>query len=477
MKPKLLFIIGILCISMSVTAQISFTKSTIDAITSAEPYTIASGYLDDDAYLDIAIGSDVGSNVTWYQNNGDGTFAPGIILTATGPNALSYVEGLTIADLNGDGDQDIIATSYVNANVVWFENNGDDTFQAAVSISSSIAGAGAVLAVNIDNDANGYLDLVVTAYDGNSVVYFLGNGDGTFGILRYLAPVTPGTNPGAMDIADFDGDGDLDAVVALTGSGDIKLYDNRLIPDGIDGSGNVPFTAYTNTVDTGNGFLWSVQFADINDDSNLDIVKSDNFPGGSPNIAWYSNDTSGIGTTFTETTISTTTTRTAAFGVADFNNDTYNDIVVANGRATDNDFIWFTSDAVGGFGSEILIDDSSSAAFDVEIQDFDNDGDLDIASVSYLLDDLFIFKNDLFTLSTPDFQATTFSMYPNPTSNTLNFKTTTKEPFNVFVYSVLGKEVMSTTILNNTLDVSVLANGMYLLKVENTNKTYKFVKQ
>ncbi len=478
MKQKSLAVTGLLLWSMSVNSQISFVKSTIDASTSAEPYTIASGYIDNDAYLDLVVGSDISGEVTWYKNNGDATFASGIILTATGPNALSYVEGMTIADINGDGDNDIIAASYVGNNVVWFENNGDETFQPAVSISSAIAGAGTVIVANIDNDANGYLDIIVTAYTGNSVVYFLGNGDGTFGTLRYLVPVTPGTSPGTMDIADFDGDGDLDAVVGFTGSGDVKVYDNRVMQDGIDGSGNVPFVAYTNEVDTGNGFLFSVIFADVNDDSILDIVKSDNNPsGGADNIAWYSKDASGIGTTFSEIDVTTTINRTAAIGIADFNNDSYNDLVVANGRATDNDFIWFTSDAVGGFGSEILIDDNSSAAFDLEIQDFDNDGDLDIASISYLLDDVFVFYNDLFTLSTSNFQANTFSMYPNPTSNTLNFKTTTQEPFNASVYDVLGKEILNTTVFNNTLNVSKLTNGMYILRIENSDQTLKFVKQ
>ncbi|OBX18405.1 MULTISPECIES: T9SS type A sorting domain-containing protein [Bizionia] len=477
MKQKLLLFTGLLFMSLTVNAQITFVKSTIDASTSAEPYTIASGYLDGDAYLDLAVGSDVTGEVTWYKNNGDGTFAAGIILSAVAPNALSYVEGLTIADINGDGDNDIIAASYVGGNLVWFENNGDDTFEPAVTISSSIAGAGTVIAANIDNDVNGYLDLVVTAYDGHSVVYFLGNGDGTFGTLRYVVPVTPGSSPGTMDIADFDGDGDLDVVVGFTGNGDVKLYDNRFIPDGLDGSGNVPFAAYTNNVDTGNGFLFSVIFADINDDSNLDIVKSDNNPGANPAIAWYSNDASGTGTTFTETTIATSIVKTAAIGVADFNNDSFNDLVVANGRISDNDLIWFTSDATGGLGSEIMIDDSGPTTYDIEIQDFDNDGDLDIASISYWNDTVFIFKNDLFTLSTPEFQVNTFGIYPNPTSNTLNFKTTNQEPFKILAYNILGKEVLNTTVLNNTLDVSILTNGVYLLKVENSDKTFKFVKQ
>ena len=477
MKRKLLTCLSALSISSMIFAQ-NFTKTTIDASTSAEPYTITSGHLNSDTYLDIVIGTDTGSEVLWYKNNGDGTFMDMGALTAIAPNDLSYVEGVAIADINGDGDNDILATSYVQNNVVWFENNGDDTFQNAVEISDAVTGAYQLMLVNIDNDANGYLDIVISSYAGNRVIYMLGNGDGTFGIVRNLTPVIAGSGPGSFDIKDYDGDGDLDAVVSFIDNGDIEVYDNRLIPDGIDGSGNVPFTAYTNKVDTGNGYLWNVSFADINDDSTMDIIKSDNNPGANPNIAWYSKDMTGLSTTFTETTVTTSISRTAMAAVADFNNDTYNDLLVTNGRATDNDFIWFTSNTSGGLGSEVVIDDTSSSAFDLEIQDFDNDGDLDIAGISYLLDDVFVFFNDHLTLSVEENTKDKISIYPNPTTSNLYFKGQITNDLNVSVYDVLGKRVINSTVkLDQVLDVSKLSNGVYTLKLSDNNITYKFVKQ
>lgn len=482
MKKTLLTIVGLFLLTASFSQN--FIKSTIDGSTSVEPYVIASGYLNDDLFLDIAIGTDTGSAVQWYKNDGDGTFTSMGTLIAIAPADLSYVEGITIADIDDDGHDDILATSYVNDNLVWFENNGDETFQNAVEISDAINGAGTVKVANIDNDANGYLDVIVTAYEGNSVMYMLGNGDGSFGIIRYIAPVTSGSGPGDVDFADFDNDGDLDAVIAFTENGNIAVYENRLIPDGLDGSGNVPFVEYDNLVDSGNGFLWTVSFADINDDNNLDIIKSDNFPSGVPNIAWYSfDDSDGTGnpvptTTWTENNITTSISRTAMVSVADFNDDSFNDLLVTNGRATDNDVIWFTSNNSGGLGTEIIIDDTSSSVFDLQIQDFDNDNDLDIAGISYLQDDVFVFFNDLYSLSIDENSLNTISVYPNPTNNILNFKGSFTETLNAVVFDVLGKKVLTKTINSNTaLNVSELSSGIYTIRINNTNNSIKFIKQ
>lgn len=481
MKKTLLAFLGLFLTTSLIFSQ-NFVKTPINGSNSAEPYVIASGHLTNDLFLDIAIGTDTGSTVEWYKNDGDGTFTNMGNLTAIAPADLSFVEGLEIADIDDDGDDDILATSYVNDNLVWFENNGDETFEDAVEISDAINGAGTVKVKDIDNDTN--LDVIVTAFEGNSVIYMLGNGDGTFGAIRYIVPVTAGSGPGDVDFADFDNDGDLDAVIAFTGNGDVAVYENRFIPDGLDGSGNIPFVAYTNLVDSGNGFLWTVSFADINDDNRLDIIKSDNFPSGVPNIAWYSfNDDDGMdnpvsNTTWSYNPVATSIARTAMVASADFNNDSFNDLLVTNGRATDDDVIWFTSNSSGGLGNEIFIDDTSSSLFDLRIADFDNDNDLDIVGISYLQDDVFIFLNDLDPLSVEENYISNINIYPNPTNDILNFKLPNSESIAVTVYDILGKNLLSGTVsTNNPLDVSELASGIYTIKIKDSNESIKFIKQ
>ncbi|QRM90074.1 T9SS type A sorting domain-containing protein [Lacinutrix sp. WUR7] len=479
MKRKLLLLTGLLLTSLASNAQgIQFNKSTIDANTSSQPYAVASGHLNNDTYLDLVIGTYNSSKVIWYKNNGDLTYQPGITLTATGSAALSYIESVTTGDLNNDGHTDILATGSYNNRLVWFENNGDDTFEPAVAISSGITGAGAVKVANLDNDINNNLDIIVTAYSSNSVVYFLGNGNGTFGTMRTLVQETAGAGPASFDIADFDVDGDLDVVVGYTGNGNVKLYDNKIFQDGLDGSGNIPFEPYTNPVDFGNDYLWTVAFGDINNDGIPNIIKSDSEPtGGNPTLAWFKNNASGITTTFEKTVVPTSFPHGGAIGVADLNNDGYNELILGNGYATGADLICFEGSASSGLGSEIILDNTSGGMFSMVTKDFNNDGKVDIAAINYLNHGLNLFINDT-TLSNPKFETTDLTMYPNPTSNSLHFKGNIAGDLNVSVYNVLGKRVINNVVkLGQSLDVSKLNNGVYIIKFNDYNTTYKFVKQ
>ena len=68
-------------------------------------------------------------------------------------------------------------------------------------------------------------------------------------------------------------------------------------------------------------------------------------------------------------------------------------------------------------------------------------------------------------LSTTEFGNTSFSMYPNPaTGNTVTITSATNGTKEVQVYSIIGKQVINTTI-TSTLDVSNLQTGVYVVKI------------
>jgi hypothetical protein len=113
------------------------------------------------------------------------------ILTNDGTGALSlahtYVlpqpgSGIATADLNRDGNLDLVVTGNDSTSMNWSYSvllgNGDGNFQPPVLYQQSLQ-AGATLPIVIaDFNGDGKLDMAVPV--GNSVAVLLGNGDGTF---------------------------------------------------------------------------------------------------------------------------------------------------------------------------------------------------------------------------------------------------------------------------------------------------------
>lgn len=76
------------------------------------------------------------------------------------------------------------------------------------------------------------------------------------------------------------------------------------------------------------------------------------------------------------------------------------------------------------------------------------------------------------SLSINDNLANNFSLYPNPVSNgVVNIRTNSQDAINILVYDVLGKQVKNETITNNTLDVSNLNTGIYIVKLSQNEAT------
>jgi hypothetical protein len=90
-----------------------------------------------------------------------------------------------------------------------------------------------------------------------------------------------------------------------------------------------------------------------------------------------------------------------------------------------------------------------------------------------LVDNLVISQTfDETVLSTSNFDATKFSLYPNPTNTGfVNITSTTADAMNVQVFDILGKQVKNETLVNNKLDVSNLKSGLYMVKITQNNAT------
>lgn len=463
---RILLLLTLIFSYANISAQTTFSlKQTIALTGSDDPYAIATGDIDKDGHDDILYASSGNGTFSWLKNDGSGNFGSPMPIGAGGH---SFPNGVAIADLNNDTYNDVILSTYTS--VIWYPNNQSGGFGTMQTIGA-VSGSGPVLVRTID--AGSTPDVAVSAYDGNEVVWFDNDGSGNFGTKKIIDNTI--VNPAAFDMADIDGDGDIDAVISNAISFTQGTIDSRIETFYNDGTG--VFTADVNPVaDNTKDYVWSITIADVDGDTEMDILASDLYA----NASWYNRTQISPGNaTYTETSFTTTIANPATITFIDLDNDTVKDVVLSSGTSgAGNDIVWFKNNGGGSYAAEAIIDNTQSQAFVMAFSDFDSDGDIDISSAAYNNDNIKVFDNEKINLSVSESEIVKFNIFPNPTKTTLNFDIPFTESFKVSVYDILGKKVLSKTLKStNTLDVSKLNNGIYILKFDDYNTNLKFVKQ
>lgn len=213
----------------------------------------AAADLDGDGNADLVIQDYAHNTLRVYRGNGNGTFAATVSIAQVG----SVAQGSTpyLSDVNNDGKLDIVSASGSGVNISL--GNGNGTFASVISFAAgSTVQDIAVGDVNFD----GYLD-IASASD-TTVSVFLGNGNGTF---QNRASFSLGSSSYSVDIADVNGDGLPDLVGARTAaSGAIGIY---------IGNGNGTFASAVSS--SAIGSIYDLQVADVTGDGAADIIAYD----------------------------------------------------------------------------------------------------------------------------------------------------------------------------------------------------------
>lgn len=340
--------------SIATTGDGTFTVgNTYDLGTSAGPTGIAAADLDNDGDLDLVTTNQNNDTVSVLLGNGDGTFTsqPPIALLSGGGN-------VSVGDFNEDGYVDIFAArSFV------LINNGDATFTEADPILPEGAGFSHVADLNGD----GHLDIVGVRY-GTSIIAALGNGDGTFG----SSVETNQTNAGRIAIGHLDADGVLDAAVTT--------FDSTVRTFTGDGDGTFSFRMQQNTT-----WVGPVAMGDLDGDGNTDVVA-----GNSIGTEIHLMLGTGLGDISVPTTVSLALGNPSHVLIADINGDGDQDLALA---AQTDGFSYAIGDGAGSVGG-FSYRDVAQNELGLVAGFFNEDSTLDFAVAAISSNDVVIILGD-----------------------------------------------------------------------------------
>jgi len=156
-----------------------------------------------------------GSSISVYRNKGDGTFYPREIFPAgTGPL------GLAVADLNRDGQLDIVTANFPTTGSILM-GTPPARFSSPVTFEGG-RGNGFVAVADLDRD--GLPDIIVLGEHSFTASILLGNGRGGISAAQ---EVPTGSYPDGLVVADFDGDRRQDLAILNLNGNSISVYLNR----------------------------------------------------------------------------------------------------------------------------------------------------------------------------------------------------------------------------------------------------------
>ena len=308
--------------------------------------------LNGDGNLDL-IGIDYFGYLWVFLGNGDGTFqAPVSYLDLYGAYAGA------LGDLNGDGNLDIvIAESSQDNGLTVHLGNGDGSFQPA--LPSFAPGQTANQIVLADMNGDGFLDIVIPG--ANNIVLYLGNGDGTFQSPTIVGPLD--SNAFSLAVGDFNGDGILDVVAGNALTTNVAVF---------IGAGNGTFAPAQTFV--GLGQSWIAATGDFNEDGVLDFVggASSNTPStlilNNPETGFEAASPLYLGNSL------------QGIAVADLNGDGHSDIIISPpGQGISISY----GAGDGTFSEPVNFNPSAFYGESITIGNFVTAGGLGIAAVNY----------------------------------------------------------------------------------------------
>ena len=325
--------------------------------------------IDGDGDDDLVGGASDDDLVLWWEN--DGSWTPRLV-----DSTFNGVEHVQAADVDGDGDVDLVGAASAQKTVRWWQNDGTPANGAwpYVDIDPAVGGASHVSVADLDGD--GDLDVAGTGPADDLITWWENtNGDGSAWVET---PLQAGfQSASCVHAADIDGDGRTDVVGGALGEGNLKWWRNT-------GSSWLPYV-----IDTAFAGVRGLTSADMDRDGDTDIVAASTSLG---DVSWWENDGTPTVGLWTEHAIDDAVSAPYSVQVLDLDGDGDPDVL---GTAEGNDrVVWWentagtgsawTGHVVGGIGGP-----RSAHGTDV-----DGDGDLDVVAAAFDSGAIVLWRND-----------------------------------------------------------------------------------
>ena len=358
-----------------------------------DPQMLHSAELTGDGAPDLITATYTGNRVLLFDAR---TLEPTVLM-----NGAEGAIDASTADMDGDGDLDVLAAAFFNDAVYVIQNitapSGGLAFADPIALPSKLRGAYASRPADIDGD--GLLDVVAVSKINGTVVWFRNtsaSGGFTFAPAETLIDGMPGIE--AIQIEDIDKDGDPDILTADYRNDTVAWHENTTTEEGAS------FAAHP--IDESATGAIAVAAADLDGDGLSDILAS---TAKNDRVTWYrqiprdSADTSPPKYELASV-ISEDVDEPESIVAADVDNDGDRDVLTASFRS--GIVAWHENTGGGTFGTQHLITRDALEALAVLPIDMDGDGDLDVIVASQGNDEIAWFKNAIITKSIASAQQT-----------------------------------------------------------------------
>ncbi|MDP8205434.1 MAG: FG-GAP-like repeat-containing protein [Candidatus Electryonea clarkiae] len=426
MKTAVIFVSLCLAIlfvyPVQVVAQIVFSEHTI-APDFGRAFSVYAADIDGDGDMDVLGAAGTADDITWWENDGEQDFTEHTI-------ADNFLGAYSVyaADIDSDDDMDVLGAGTGVDDITWWENDGEQDFTEH-TIAPDFADASSVYAADIDGD--GDMDVLGAASSpGHDITWWENDGEQDFTEHTIADNFLGAISVYAVDI---DGDGDMDVLGGAMHEG-TTWWEN---------DGDQDFTEHTVS---GDFFVtWSVHAADIDGDDDMDVMGA---AVGLDDITWWENDGEQE---FTEHIIAPDFDGAISVYAADIDGDGDMDVLGAAGVA--DDITWWEYDGEQDF-TEHTIAGNFEGAWSVYAADVDNDGDMDVIGAAAWADDITWWENlgtppDEFELVSPEDEETveddTVTVYWTSSSDDNEFQY-------VVEWSIFEEFPQDSTIIESTND-------------------------